>query len=88
MLLDSGNDTLYVPCTLPLQCGSIIQSTLITEDKSFEPVQTNYKLPHGRAPLKVTMGRQRREQKVGWRGWIWPEVWDFLSFQSVELSGL
>lgn len=41
---------------------------------------------HGSAPLKVTMGRQRREQKVGLRGWIWAEVWDNL--QSLELSGL
>lgn len=43
---------------------------------------------HRRAPLKVTMGRQRREQKVGWRGWIWAEVWNWFNLQSAELSGL
>lgn len=46
------------------------------------PVQTSGQQFHGRAPLKVTMGRQRREQKTGLRGWIWAEVGAFLSLQS------
>lgn len=66
-------------CIFPLQPESSLSLWFI---------QTSGQASQGRAPLKVTMGRQRREQKVGLRGWIWAEVWDFLSLQSVELSGL
>ena len=55
---------------------------------SFQTIQTSGEQSQGRAPLKVTMGRQSREQKVGLRGWIWAEFGAFLSLQSAELSGL
>lgn len=77
---------MYFPSAASVCYSGHIQNS--AQNLSFQTTQTSGHQSQGRAPLKVTMGRQRREQKVGWRGWIWAEVRDFLSLQSVELSGL
>lgn len=46
-----------------------------------------YPCSQGWAPLKVAMGRQSREQKVGCRGWLWAAK-ILRSLQSAVLSGL
>lgn len=60
----------------------------VRSSETQKPSLSRGRRSQGRAPLKVSMGRQRREQKVGWSGWIWEEIRGFLNLQSVELSGL
>lgn len=77
---------LYFLCTFPPAVSASFSAHInnYAENVSF----SNHQYPQGRAPLNVTMGRHRREQKVGLRGWICADIRDFLSLQSVELSGL